>query len=104
MVIFIGACLFGYFVGTITSLIVEGDKVSSTIISKVEDAQHFCQQKQLPRDMTLAVLTHTRYHCQQNYVLGDESDVLNCLPSYLAMDVSTYISRKYLENLDFVRQ
>eukprot|EP01083_Nonionella_stella_P290192 987500_1 len=100
-VILVGTCLFGYFVGTITSLITEGDKVSSSIMNKLEDAQHFCQQKKLPSNMSRAVLTHTRYHCNHNYVLGDEQDVLSNLPSYLAMDVSLYISRKYLENLDF---
>ena len=37
--ILIGTCFFAYFIGTLTSLITEGDRIKSVEIQKLEEAQ-----------------------------------------------------------------
>eukprot|EP01084_Bolivina_argentea_P154416 269181_1 len=70
----------------------------------MEEAQHFCDKKKLPREMARAVLTHTRYHCNYNCIL-DEQSVLANLPPYLQMDISLYISKTLmLSNIDFFNE
>ena len=64
--ILVGTCFFAYFIGTLTSLITEGDRIKSVEIQKLEEAQAFCDQKKLPRELSRAVLTHIRYHCGYN--------------------------------------
>ena len=59
--ILIGTCFFAYFVGTLTSLITEGDRIKGVEIQKLEEAQAFCDQKKLPRELSRAILTHIRF-------------------------------------------
>eukprot|EP01083_Nonionella_stella_P131742 400458_1 len=99
--ILIGSCFFAYFIGTLTTLLGEGDGISSYKLHRMEAAQHFCERKKLPPEMAQAILTHTRYHCNYNYVF-DEKEVLNTLPPYLQMDVSFYVARRLLNSLDFL--
>ncbi len=66
--ILIGTCFFAYFVGTLTVLITEGDKIKSYELEKLEEAQSFCEKKKLPKELTRGILTHIRYHCTYNYV------------------------------------
>lgn len=81
--ILMGTCFFVYFIGAVvTSMIADGDKTVTEKNTKIEQAQQFCFSKQLPADLSHAIMTHIKYHCQHNY-LFDESSVLQCLPSYL---------------------
>eukprot|EP01084_Bolivina_argentea_P200585 342997_1 len=96
--ILIGTCFFAYFVGTLTVLITEGDRIKSYERDKLEEAQSFCERKKLPKELTHAILTHIRYHFSYNYVF-DESDVLALLPSYLQHDINVYVSKQFLLQL-----
>merc|ERR1712176_254489 len=89
-------------IGTLTSLIGEGDAVRSYVSEQLEAAQYFCDQKGLPKQMSQAILTHTRYHCKHNYIF-DEDAVLKHLPPYLQMDISYYVAKKALNDIDFFR-
>ncbi len=42
-------------IGTMTSLITEGDRVSCSIVNTLENAQHVCQRNRLAPEMTRAV-------------------------------------------------
>eukprot|EP01083_Nonionella_stella_P098054 275654_1 len=94
-----GTCFFAYFIGTLTVLITEGDKVKAYEIEKLEEAQLFCEQKKLPKELTHAICTHIRYHCQYNYTF-DESELLGLLPSYLQHDIQSYVAKQFLMDLD----
>merc|ERR1712176_1732628 len=87
-------------IGTLTSLIGEGDAVRTYVAEQLEAAQYFCDQKGLPKQMRQAILTHTRYHCKHNYIF-DEDKVLDHLPPYLRMDISYYVAKKAFQDLDF---
>ena len=91
--ILIGTCFFAYFVGTLTALITEGDKIEQYQLEKLEEAQSFCEKKKLPKELTRAILSHIRYHCRYNFVF-DEAEVLSILPSYLQHDVNTFTSQQ----------
>ena len=89
--ILIGTCFFAYFVGTLTVLITEGDKIKSYELEKLEEAQSFCEKKKLPKELTRAILTHIRYHCNYNYVF-DESELISSLPPYLQNDIHSFLA------------
>ena len=80
--ILIGTCFFAYFVGAVGTLLADGDRIRAERNQKIEEAQQFCVSKKLPKDLSHAIITHTKYHCKHNY-LFDESSVLQCLPLYL---------------------
>ena len=96
--ILIGTCFFAYFVGTLTALITEGDKIEQYQLEKLEEAQSFCEKKKLPKELTRAILSHIRYHCRYNYVF-DEAEMLSILPSYLQHDINTFTSQQLLLSL-----
>eukprot|EP01083_Nonionella_stella_P144861 453033_1 len=100
--ILIGTCFFAYFVGTLTVLITEGDKIKSFELEKLEEAQSFCERKKLPKELTRAILTHIRYHCTYNFIF-DESELLNILPAYLQHDIHSYISKQFLLKLNIFK-
>eukprot|EP01084_Bolivina_argentea_P255388 429532_1 len=100
--ILIGTCFFAYFVGTLTVLITEGDKIKSFESDKLEEAQSFCEKKKLPKELTRAILTHVRYHCQYNYVFNS-NDLIKSLPPYLQTDIHKYLSRVILSQIDIFK-
>ena len=71
-----------YFIGAVGTLLADGDRIRGEKNQKIEEAQQFCVSKKLPKDLSHAIITHTKYHCKNNY-LFDENMVLSCLPSYL---------------------
>eukprot|EP01084_Bolivina_argentea_P029704 55151_1 len=96
--ILIGTCFFAYFVGTLTVLITEGDKIRSFEIDKIEEAQLFCEKKRLPKELSHAICSHIRYHARYNYVF-DETDLLDTLPSYLRHDINSCVAKQFLINI-----
>eukprot|EP01083_Nonionella_stella_P129893 394146_1 len=100
--ILIGTCFFAYFIGTLTSLITEGDRIKSVQISKLEEAQAFCDQKKLPRELSRAVLTHIRYHFGYNYVF-DSDELIESLPPYLQNDIHSFLAQSMLMQFDFLK-
>ena len=80
--IVIGTCFFAYFVGAVGSLLADGDRVRAEQNEKIEQAQQFCAAKKFPKDLSHAVITHTKYHCKHNF-LFDEATILSHLPTYL---------------------
>merc|ERR1711971_52108 len=73
LLILASSCFFAYFLGSITIMVMEGDAVHSYVEDQLEAAQHFCDQKTLPPLMRQAILTHTKYHCRNNYVFDEEA-------------------------------
>eukprot|EP01083_Nonionella_stella_P078910 216228_1 len=96
--ILVGTCFFGYFIGTLTAYITEGDKVQSFRSDKLEEARSFCDKKKLPKELTRAVLIHIRYHCTYNYVF-DEGEVLSLLPAHLQHDIHNSVAKQFLMHL-----
>ena len=80
--ILIGTCFFGYVVSAVGTLLADGDRVRSEQNERIEQANHFCASKRLPKDLAHAVITHTKYHCKYNF-LFDEMIVLSYLPRHL---------------------
>ena len=78
----IGTCFFAYFIGAVSSLLAEGDRVRAERLEKIEQAQQFCASKKIPKELSHAIITHTQYHCKHNF-LFDEMMVLDNLPPYL---------------------
>ena len=89
-----------YFIGNVTSLITEGDRIQSVKMQKLEEAQAFIDQKKLPRDLSRAILTHIRYHCRYNYVF-DEGDLISSLPPNLQNQIHSRFAHSILSQLDF---
>jgi len=101
--ILVGTCFFAYFIGTLTSLITEGDRIKSVELQKLEEAQAFCDMHKLPRELSRAILTHIRYHCGYNYVF-DENDLFESLPPYLQKDIHSFLAQTVLLQIDFFKQ
>ena len=80
--ILVGTCFFAYFIGAVSGLLVDGDRVRAELSEKVEKAQQFCLFKKLPSDLSHAIITHTKYHCKNNFMF-DEMSILNNLPTHL---------------------
>ena len=87
--ILIGTCFFAYFIGAVSSLLAEGDRVRAERLEKIEQAQQFCGAKKIPKELAHAILTHTKYYCKHNF-LFDEMTVLDNLPSYLRYEKIVY--------------
>lgn len=101
-VILVGTCFVAYFIGNITSLVTEGDRIKAVKVQKMEEAQAFCDHKKLPRELARAILSHIRYHCGYNYVF-DEADLIETLPPYLQNDIHSYLGQFVLWQLDFLK-
>ena len=89
-----------YFIGNVTSLITEGDRIQSVKLQKLEEAKSFIDQKKLSRDLSRAILTHIRYHCRYNYVF-DEGDLISSLPPNLRNEIHCKLAQSILSQLDF---
>merc|ERR1719242_2776349 len=95
IVVLIGTCFVAYFIGTINSLILDGDRTQSVQLQKVEEAQAFCDQKRLSPDLSRAITTHIRYHCHYNFVF-DEADLISSLPPNLQHEVERQLGETVL--------
>jgi len=102
LVVLIGTCFVAYFIGTICSLILEGDRTQSVQLQKLEEAQAFCDQKRLSVDLSRAILMHIRYHCRYNFVF-DEDDLISSLPPNLQHEVERQLGDSVLCQLDFFK-
>eukprot|EP01083_Nonionella_stella_P217282 780205_1 len=98
ILILIGTCFFSYFIGTLTVLITEGDKVKAFQLDRLGEAQNFCSKKKLPPELTRAILTHTRYHCENNFVF-DEDTIVHTLPLHLQLQIEYYLSSRLLKQI-----
>ena len=78
-VILVGTCFVAYFIGNVSSLVMEGDRTDTYLRDMLDDATAFCEQKMLPPDLTRAILTHLNYHVQNNYVF-EEEEILSAMP------------------------
>ena len=94
-----GTCFAAYFIGTLTVLITEGDKVKSYKLEKLEEAQHFVDHHRLPKELQRAILTHTRYHCNYNFVF-DENEIISNLPLHLQLQINYYLSQHIIKQID----
>ena len=83
-------------------LITEGDKDRAYEKERLEEAQSFCDMKKLPKELTRAILTHIKYHCQYNYVFND-NDLLQSLPPYLQSDIHQYLAHRILSQIDMFK-
>ncbi len=102
VVVLVGTCFVAYFIGTINSLILDGDRTQSVQLQKVEEAQAFCDQKRLSPDLSRAITTHIRYHCHYNFVF-DEADLISSLPPNLQHEVERQLGETVLCQLDFFK-
>ena len=96
--ILIGTVFFAYFIGAVGGLLVDGDRVRAQLQEKVDQAHQFCLFKKLPSDLSHAIITHTKYHCKNNFMF-DEMSILNNLPRHLKSDVSIYVGTQILNQL-----
>ena len=62
--VLIGTCFFAYLIGTISSLLNEGDQINKLTEQKMIESQHFCESRNLDIHLTRAVLGHTEYYCE----------------------------------------
>ena len=97
--ILVGTCFFAYFVGAVGTLLADGDRVRTEKNEKIEQAHQFCVSKHLPKDLSHAIMTHTKYHCKNNY-LFDEMGVLSNLPVYLRLEVSAFVGKQILRQIE----
>eukprot|EP01083_Nonionella_stella_P217283 780208_1 len=98
VLILIGTCFFSYFIGTLTVLITEGDKEKAYKLDRLEEAQNFCEKKKLPQELARMILTHTRYHCENNYVF-DEDAIVQTLPPHLQLQIEYYLSSHFIKQI-----
>ena len=91
-----GTCFFAYFIGAINSLVAEGDMVRNEKIRRIEQAQAFCFAKRLSPKLTKVILSHTKYHWDQNYVFDDDIGLLESLPIRIRFEIGRQISNKFL--------
>ena len=97
-----GTCFVAYFIGSVNSLITEGDRTQSVKLQKLEEARAFCDKKKLSRELSRAILTHIRYHCRYNYVF-DEGDLISSLPPNLQNQIHSNLAQSILSQIDFFK-
>ena len=98
--IILGTGLFAYFIGAVSSLVTEGDQIKTVRQEKLEQTQAFCEHKKLPSDLSRAIIAHTKYHWNHNF-LFDSNQVIENLPSYLRTDVNRHLGERFFSNLKF---
>ena len=99
--ILIGTCFFAYFIGVLTTLLEEGDKVRMYELERVEEAQLFCAHHRLPRQLARAIVSHIRYYCNYNYVF-DHERIMASIPTYLQNHVNSHLAQS-LQDLDIFK-
>ena len=100
-VILVGTCFFAYFIGVLTTLLEEGDRVRMYELERVEEAQLFCAHHRLPRQLSRAIVSHIRYYCNYNYVF-DHERIMASIPTYLQNHVNHHLSQS-LQGLDMFK-
>ena len=101
IVILFGTSLFAYFLGAVSSLVSEGDAIKSRKRDKLEQTQAFCEHKHLPPDLSRAIMAHSKYHWNHNF-LFDSQEVCANLPKHLRIDVHRHLGERYLSKLKFL--
>eukprot|EP01083_Nonionella_stella_P083707 231517_1 len=94
--ILIGTCFFAYFIGVLTTLLEEGDRVRMYELERVEEAQLFCAHHRIPRQLARAIVTHIRYHCNYNYPF-DHARIMASIPTYLQNHITNHLSQSLCE-------
>ena len=80
--IVLGTGLFAYFIGAVSSLVTEGDQITTEKQERLERTQAFCEHKRLPNDLSRAIIAHSKYHWNHNFLFNSK-EIIECLPSYL---------------------
>jgi len=102
LTILVGTCVVAYFIGNVTSLITEGDRVRSAKLQKLEEAKAFIHQKNLSPKLSRAILSNIRYHCRYNYVFN-ETDLFDSLPLSLQNEIHEKMAKSMLSQLEFFK-
>eukprot|EP01084_Bolivina_argentea_P042591 78536_1 len=92
----LGTAILSYFIGTLSSMISQGNRENHEREIIIQEAQYFCDRNELPKKMTRAILSHVKYHCKYNTIF-DENRVLNIIPTHLANEVSKQIAKKIID-------
>ena len=70
-------------------MVAEGDRIRAIRESKFEEAQAFCANKNLPPQLSRAIMTHITYFWKRNFVY-DDIEILSSLPFGIQYDVLKY--------------
>ena len=98
VVILLGTCFFAYFIGAVSGLLTEGDRVRCAQIRKIEEGQAFCVAQQLPSPLSIRVMRHLRYFWQSTNPFANGREVLGCLPPQLQRNITRHCDSKYFVN------
>ena len=79
LVIVVGSIMTAYLIGSLTSLLFEGDKDYQWKENKIEEAYMFCEHYRLSNALVREITQHINYDCHENYVAADPVQFLDSL-------------------------
>lgn len=89
-----------YFIGNVSSLVMEGDRTDTYLRDRLDDATAFCDKKNLPPELTRAILQHILYHVEHNYVF-EEQCLIDSLPPNIQSQIHQRLAKSVLTQIDF---
>lgn len=93
----LGAASYGYIIGNVASLLANLDVIRSRHLLRIETANHFMRDRQVPRDLQSRVRDYYNYMWESR--MGQETEMLDGLPRPLHVEIALHLNRPILEKV-----
>ena len=93
----LGAAMYGYIIGNVASLVSNLDVIRAGHLRRVETANHFMRDRQIPRDLQAQVRDYYNYVWDSR--VGQETAILDELPKPLHVEIALHTHRNILERV-----
>ncbi|MBT8207863.1 MAG: cyclic nucleotide-binding domain-containing protein [Acidimicrobiia bacterium] len=93
----LGAAMYGYIIGNVASLVSNLDVIRAGHLQRVETANHFMRDRQIPRDLQAQVRDYYNYVWDSR--VGQETAILDELPKPLHVEIALHTHRNILESV-----
>ena len=98
----VGACSFGYIIGSMTSLIAHEDEAEAMIRDKITSLNAYMEHRKLPKPLVKRIRNHYEFTWKRTTV-WDEHEILAELPDGLRASVALFLNGEIISKVPFLR-
>ena len=99
----IGASLFGYIIGNMSSMVASLNQASAVYIRKMDAIEAYLRYRKVPPDLQYKIKKYFKYYLGRKTVF-DEKGILNELSHYLRVELSMFLIQDVLGQTELFDQ
>lgn len=97
VVMALGAAMYGYIIGNVASLLANLDVMRARHLGRLEAINNYMRDRRVPRDLQAQVREYYNYLWESR--MGEETEMLNELPTPLRVEIALHINRAILQKV-----